>query len=340
MVSTLEKSKRAAIAEKLADMRAIQNLIITNEQEFLSESSEAEIRDRIEDMLEDDQKNLEILETVITEFGIQSKPKQTVQKMVEHIQSMMKGSELNLYEKMAQHELIKHGQVVSGLIVHKAAQVSEADVKEALAAINTVNFDNRAHQEQLKGMLEILGTRQLTGKEPEQGLWGRVQDAISATTGIFGSATSRVKDELNILELIRTDHNKVKTMLGEIESSENSDQVREVFAQLYVDLITHEKSENEIVYPKIRNFYDKTQDLYNEHDQIEERLNVLKSMNPVDSDFKPTVVSLRKLIKHHIRQEERDLFPKMRKNMSTEELNQMGTEFKEMKKQRQMSMSS
>ncbi|MEC4986923.1 MAG: hypothetical protein SAK42_22705 [Oscillatoria sp. PMC 1076.18] len=29
MVSTLEKTKRSAIAEKLADMRAIQNLLIT-----------------------------------------------------------------------------------------------------------------------------------------------------------------------------------------------------------------------------------------------------------------------------------------------------------------------
>ena len=87
---------------------------------------------------------------------------------------VMEGSELTLFEKVFEHELLKHKQTTTGLLIHKAAQVVGADIEAAIAPLNAVNFENRAHQEQLKGILEILGVRQLTGQEPYQGLWGRV----------------------------------------------------------------------------------------------------------------------------------------------------------------------
>jgi len=65
-------------------------------------------------------------------------------------------------------------QTMTGLVIHKAAQVVGADIEAAITPLNTINFENRAHQEQLKGILEILGVRELTGLEPDQGLWGRV----------------------------------------------------------------------------------------------------------------------------------------------------------------------
>ena len=68
---------------------------------------------------------------------------------------------------------------MNGIVIHKAAQVVGADLEVAIAPLNTVNFENRAHQEQLKGMLEQTGVRELTGKDAEQGLWARVQDAIA-----------------------------------------------------------------------------------------------------------------------------------------------------------------
>jgi len=80
----------------------------------------------------------------------------------------MKGSELTSFEKVFQHELLKHKQTMTGLVIHKAAQVVGADIEAAITS-NTINFENRAHQEQLKGILEILGVRELTGLEPDQG---------------------------------------------------------------------------------------------------------------------------------------------------------------------------
>jgi len=64
----------------------------------------------------------------------------------------MKGSELTSFEKVFQHELLKHKQTMTGLVIHKAAQVVGADIEAAITPLNTINFENRAHQEQLKGI--------------------------------------------------------------------------------------------------------------------------------------------------------------------------------------------
>jgi len=162
MVVTLDDTKRIAIAQKLADVKAVQNLIISSEQKLIGEITDEEIRKRLQDFIQDDQKNIGVLDTVIVQYGVKSEPRETAQKLVEQVQKLMEGSELTIFEKVAQLELLKHKQTMSGLLVHKAAQVVGADVMAAIGPLNAINFDNRAHQEQLKGILEILGTRELT----------------------------------------------------------------------------------------------------------------------------------------------------------------------------------
>jgi len=103
---------------------------------------------------------------------------------------------------------------MTGLVIHKAAQVVGADIEAAITP--TINFENRAHQEQLKGILEILGVRELTGLEPDQGLWGRVQDAVAALTGVVGSVVTRTDDEMSIRDLLLLDHTKADTLFREI----------------------------------------------------------------------------------------------------------------------------
>ena len=342
MVATLTDAKRAAIAEKLADMRAIQNLIITSERQFLQDCRDEDLRDRLEDMLEDDEKNLGIIETTITQYGVQSEPKEKVQHMVQQAEGMIKSSDLSLYEKMAQHELLKHGQVMSGLVVHKAAQVVGTDVQEALAPLNAVNFENRAHQEQLKGVLEYLGTYELTGEEPEQGLGARIQDALAALTGAFGSAATQVSDksDMDITQVIFMDHQKVRTLIREIEKEKDANRIQEFFGQMYKDLIAHSKAEEEVVYPNVRSFYgsDDTQELYDEQAELEQVLNQMKSMQPMSSEFKSRLQQVKNLVGDHTRQEESTLFAAIRKNMSDDQREQMATRFKEAKKQVQNKM--
>lgn len=342
MVMTLDDTKRMAIASKLADMKELQNLLIANEQRFISEVADDDIRDRFRDMLNDDQKNIGILDTVIVQYGVKAEPRQTVTKMVQEIQKLMGGSELNLYEKVFQHELLKHQQTMTGLLIHKAAQVVGADVEAAITPLNTVNFESRAHQEQLKGVLEILGVRELTGQEAKQGIWARVQDAVAAMTGVAGSVVSRTDDEMNIQDVIRMDHQKVNALFMQIEGTNDPQKIQEYFGQIYKDLTAHSEAEEEVVYPAVRPFYGEhdTQELYDEQADMKRILESLKSMSPSASEFKAQIKQLKDMVMDHVRQEESTMFAAIRNNCSDEQKEQMATQFKTAKSKIQDRMAA
>lgn len=333
MVTTLDDAKRMAIATKLADMAEVQKLLMSAEQNLMAACNDNEIRERLQDMIRDDQKNMGILETVIVQYGVKGEPKQTTQQMVKMVQQLMQGSELSLYEKFAQFELLKHGQTMSGLLVHKCAQVVGADIEAAITPLNTVNFENRAHQEQLKGVLEVIGVRELTGKEADQGIWARVQDAMAALTGVAGSVVSRTDDEMNIQDVIRMDHQKVNVLFGQIAATDDPKKIQEYFGQIYKDLNAHSQAEEQVVYPAIRPFYGEndTQELYDEQSEMKVLLDSIKSMSPSSPEFKQQVNRLKDIVMDHVRQEESTMFAAIRNNCSDDQKKQMATEFKNAK---------
>ncbi|MBP5977484.1 hemerythrin domain-containing protein [Brasilonema sp. CT11] len=333
MVVTLDDTKRSALAVKLADIKALQQLLIENEQHLIKEVSDQEIAERLRNMLNDDQKNLGVLETVIGQYGIQAEPKKIVSEMIEKVRKLQQGSDMSLYEKVFQHELLKHQQVMSGLTVHKAAQKIGADVLLAIAPLNTINFENRAHQEQLKGVLEVLGVRELTGLDADQGIWARVQDAMAAVSGVLGSAVTQNTDkkDLNIQDVIRLDHGKVNTLFTQLLASNDPQKIQEYFGQIYKDLSAHAEAEEQVVYPRVRPFYGQndTQELYDEQAQMKKILEQIKGINPSNIEqFKGQIKQLMDVVGDHMRQEESSMFAAIRNNLNTEQSEQLATEFK------------
>ncbi|MBD2089297.1 hemerythrin domain-containing protein [Microcoleus sp. FACHB-1515] len=346
MVATLDDTKRMAIAQKLADIRAFQNLLIKNDQLLISECQDQDIRDRLQNMLEDDQKNLGILETVIVQYGVQSEPHPSTPQIIEQYDRLMSSADMTFYRKLVQHELIKHGQAMAGILIHKAAQKVGADIEVAIAPLNTVNFENRAHQEQLKGMLELAGVRELTGQDADQGLWARVQDAVAAISGVAGSVITQNSDkqDMNIQTLIRLDHNKVNTIFTEIGNTKDPQKLQEYFGQLYKDLLAHAQAEEEIVYSRIRPFYgeENTQELYDEQAEWRPMLDEIKAIDPASSpdEFRSKVKDLMDHVGDHIRQEESTMFAAIDNNCSSEQKEQMASEFKQVKVKVQEEMAA
>lgn len=332
MVASLDDTKRNAIAVKLADMKLIQQLLIENEQLFLRESTDGDISENIRRMLDDDQKNLGVIDTVIVQYGIHGEPASTIQQLVDQIRQWMQGSELSFYQKVFQHELLKHQQVMSGVLIHKAAQKVGADVMAAIGPLNTVNFENRAHQEQLKGILEISGVRELTGQEVDQGIWGRVQDAIAAISGAVGSAVTQTSDkqDMNIQDVLRMDHNKVNILFTELLQSDNPQKIQEYFGQIVKDLTAHSLAEEEVVYPRVRPFYGdaNTQELYDEQSRWRMIFEELRNINPSSPEFKDRIRNLRDDVMDHVRQEESTMFAAIRNNLTTGETEELATQFK------------
>lgn len=130
------------------------------------------------------------IEQAIAQLGSTAASRDITQKHAEKVGQMMDGSELSLYDKFFQLELLKHQQTMTGLVIHKVAQSLDDKLQDAVEPLNKVNFENRAHQEILKGILYFVGTREMANKEPDMGIWASVEQGIAAIKGVIRSATS------------------------------------------------------------------------------------------------------------------------------------------------------
>jgi hypothetical protein len=183
-------SEMTNLAAKLADLKLFQNVLIECAQKLLTVTDDETIRERLEKMLTSDRENLSSIEQAIAQFGSSVEPREVTQKHAEKVGQMMDGEELTVYDKFFQFELLKHQQTMNGLVIHKVAQSLDDKLQDAVEPLNKVNFENRAHQEVLKGVLYFVGTREIAGKEPDMGLWASIEQGIAALKGVVGSVSS------------------------------------------------------------------------------------------------------------------------------------------------------
>ena len=183
-------SDMTTLATKLADLKLFQTVLIENEQKLMAETNDSTIRERLEKIIEQDHENLSTIEEVISNSSTTAESRDITQKHAEKVSQMMAGSELTAYDKFFQLELLKHQQTMTGLVLHKVAQSLNETLQDAMEPLNKVNFENRAHQEILKGVLYFVGTRELANQEPDMGLWASVEQGIAALKGAVGSAAS------------------------------------------------------------------------------------------------------------------------------------------------------
>ncbi|MEM8720105.1 MAG: hemerythrin HHE cation-binding protein [Cyanobacteria bacterium P01_G01_bin.39] len=178
------------LATKLADLKLIQNVLVDCGQKLMTLTDDQTIRERLEKILDTDRKNLKYIEEAITKFGDTAQPRDITQKHAEKIGQMMDGSELTKYDKFFQFELLKHQQTMTGLVIHKVAQSLDDKSQDAMESLNKVNFENRAHQEVLKGVLYFVGTREIAGQDPDMGIWASIEQGVAAIKGAVGSAAN------------------------------------------------------------------------------------------------------------------------------------------------------
>lgn len=178
------------LATKLADLKLFQTTLIDIEQKLMAAVGDDTIRERLEGMLKSDRDNLTAIDEAITKSGTSGSSRDITQQHASKVAEMMNSDALTLYDKFFQLELLKHQQTMTGLVLHKVGQSLGDSLQDAMEPLNKVNFENRAHQEILKGVLYFVGTRELAGKEPDMGIWASVEQGIAALKGAVGAAVS------------------------------------------------------------------------------------------------------------------------------------------------------
>ncbi|MBZ2207070.1 hemerythrin domain-containing protein [Massilia soli] len=122
------------------------------------------------------------------------------------------------------------------------------------------------------------------------------------------------------LELLKADHDKVKSLFREFDNlrgSDDADQRKgELVDEICYELTVHTMIEDEIFYPVLRSFIE-DDDLMDEadveHAGARELISQLEVMYPGDDHYDATVTVLGEEIAHHIEKEETDMFDAARR---------------------------
>ena len=131
-------------------------------------------------------------------------------------------------------------------------------------------------------------------------------------------AKSRSKSP-GVLEMLKQDHDKVQKAFKEFEKldREDAEAVRDLAMQTCEDLKVHTALEEEIFYPALREAID-DEDILNEaaveHETAKMLIEQLENMQEDDTNFHATFTVLGEYVRHHIKEEEGEMFAAAKKS--------------------------
>ena len=127
------------------------------------------------------------------------------------------------------------------------------------------------------------------------------------------------ESDTSALKLLKKDHDEVDALFKEYESGKDDlkpAQKQKLATQICAMLTVHATIEEEIFYPAIRNVSEDVRDLVAEaaveHQSLKDIIGRLESAPVSDPLYDAGVKVLAEYVKHHVREEEGDLFPKVR----------------------------
>lgn len=122
----------------------------------------------------------------------------------------------------------------------------------------------------------------------------------------------------NAIDLLEQDHRKVEALFAECESTEDKRAKHRVALEICRELQIHAKIEERIFYPASKRQADEAEDEVNEgiveHMGIKMLVKKISSMRPSDEFLETSVKVLKEYVRHHVKEEEQTMFPKIEKS--------------------------
>lgn len=135
---------------------------------------------------------------------------------------------------------------------------------------------------------------------------------------------------MDALDLLRTQHRDVEDAFQEFESlgPEDAERRTEIARTVITDLSVHAGIEEVAFYPTVREALPELDDAIEEdleeHREAKELLSEVQGMDPTDPAFESTFRQITADVRHHVEEEENDLFPRVREAFTEEELDDLG----------------
>ena len=156
--------------------------------------------------------------------------------------------------------------------------------------------------------------------------------ASTHTSTATRSSENRRSAPQDAIQLLRADRRKVQGLFDQFEKARGDDKKAELAQEICAELKVHAQIEEEIFYPAARKAL-KEQDLIDEaaveHASAKDLIAQIEQARAGDELFDAKVTVLGEYIKHHVKEEQNELFPQVKKTKL--DLKALGRELSERK---------
>jgi hemerythrin superfamily protein len=147
-------------------------------------------------------------------------------------------------------------------------------------------------------------------------------------------------DQRDVIEVLTHDHREVEEMFAELESlrgaatDEAKQRRKDLADQVTIELVRHSVAEEVLVYPKVAKQVseEEVEHAREEHAEAEKTLSRMEKLDPDDPAFDDELATLMAEIRHHIEDEEGQMFAHMRQVIDEDELRTLGERVEAFKK--------
>lgn len=137
--------------------------------------------------------------------------------------------------------------------------------------------------------------------------------STSSKAGARKTTSSRQKDAI---QLLKADHREVEKLFGQFTKARAEGRKMQLAQKICMELMVHTQLEEELVYPISRDFL-KDDEIVNEavveHQAAKDLIGQIRGMDAADQMFDAKMQVLQEQIEHHVEEEEKEYFPKLKK---------------------------
>ncbi len=143
---------------------------------------------------------------------------------------------------------------------------------------------------------------------------------------------------MDAITLLKDDHKTVEKLFKQFEKlGPNGDATkkRQLVHQMIEELAVHAHIEEQIFYPAVRSEEpdeeEQVLEALEEHHIVKWTLSELEGMDPQDERFFAKVTVLAESVRHHVKEEEGEMFPEVRKALGRKRLQELGEQLQQAK---------
>lgn len=157
------------------------------------------------------------------------------------------------------------------------------------------------------------------------------------------SARTKARPHKEATAILRADHKLVSSLFADFEKAESADRKRRLAEQICKELTVHAQIEEEIFYPAVKSVLKGEHDeelvpeATVEHQSLKQLIEDIEASGVDDELFDARVKVLGEYVKHHVKEEQNEIFPKVR--ASELDMVELGAMLMQRKQELQKSLS-